>query len=142
MQKYIPVIRKIFSVVLLIAWILFIFGNSAESAEVSSIKSGAVVSFVGDIVSEKIIRKCAHVFEYTVLGLLLGLTTDSFHCINKIGLTISMVAGFLIASCDELIQLTQEGRSAQFSDVCIDFAGVVLGLIVLSGIRKVINKDL
>ena len=140
MKKYLPTIRKAISVLLLILWIMFIFGNSTQTADDSSVRSGAIAALFGNILSEHFIRKCAHLFEYTVLGFLIGFVKDSFVGKNKIGMYVSLASGFVIASCDELIQLTSEGRSAQFTDVCIDFAGVALGLLVFWGIEKVIKK--
>lgn len=38
--------------------------------------------------------------------------------------------GFAVACADEAIQLTSDGRSAQFSDVLLDFAGFAAGMLL------------
>ena len=40
------------------------------------------------------------------------------------------IAGTLYAATDDLHQLFVEGRSCEFRDVCIDSAGVVLGITI------------
>lgn len=132
--------RRVISITLLVIWTLFIFKNSSETAAVSSVRSGAITAFLGNIVSEKFIRKMAHLIEYAVLGFLICNVMHSFDYINKKGTIIALVSGFVIASADELIQLTSDGRSPQFSDVCIDFCGVLLGYIFLRIILILIMK--
>ena len=74
---------KIVSVLLVIVWMVMIFVMSNFPAEVSDEQSGVVVEVVKTVfkVSPKqpelfnnlttIVRKCAHAFEYFVLGILL-----------------------------------------------------------------------
>lgn len=136
-------VRRVISITLLILWIMFIFRNSSETAAVSSVKSRAITAFLKNIVSEKFIRKMAHLIEYTILGFLLSFTSDSCIGRNKRGTIITLVAGAIIPAIDEMIQLTSAGRSAQFSDVCLDFSGVVLGFVVFSvGMLILIRKKI
>jgi len=122
--------------VLTILWVCFIFGNSLDVPEVSSKKSGEIAGWFTGIITEHIIRKLAHLIEYTILGVLLALDVYFLKVINKIELIKILFSGFIIASIDELIQLTVEGRSSQFSDVCIDFLGVVLGTVAIILLMK------
>lgn len=81
------------------------------------------------------VRKTAHAMEYAVLGLL---TAGAF-----IGSRTSILAGILIPWCiasayaatDEIHQLFVPGRSGQVSDVLLDSAGVLAGLLVLAAVR-------
>ena len=122
--------RRVISITLLVIWTIFIFKNSMEPAVVSSEKSVAVTSFIGGMLSEKIVRKCAHIFEYAVLGTILGFIIKAFDKPVKNGTVFSLILGLIIAISDEAIQLTSAGRSAQFSDVCIDCCGVIIGLFL------------
>ena len=44
---------------------------------------------------------------------------------------LSLVVGFLIASCTEIIQIYIPGRVGAFKDVLIDFTGYVVGTIFI-----------
>lgn len=127
-------------VMLTILWVCFIFGNSSEVAEVSSQKSGAIAGWFSGIITERTIRKMAHLFEYGVLGILLSADVTAFLHINKKGIFTALSIGLIIAVVDEMIQLTADGRSAQISDVCIDFVGVVLGTTTILVIINFLNK--
>jgi VanZ family protein len=67
-----------------------------------------------------VLRKCAHVTEYAVLGLLLA---------RAIGREApAFVAGVLYAVSDELHQSFVRGRHASPVDVAIDSVGLLIGL--------------
>ena len=75
------------------------------------------LGFHGNIwILNRIVRKLAHLTEFTILG---GTV------IKTIGL------GMLIACLDEFIQLFSPGRSSQFSDILIDTVGIVIGILVV-----------
>lgn len=139
MNKKILIFRTI-STLALVLWIWFIFGNSAEVAEVSARKSGAIASWFVGIITERTIRKMAHLFEYTVLGILLSFNGKLYYKLNKLGTSIILVSGLCIASVDEMIQLTSSGRSAQISDVVLDFSGVIFGVLMLFFAMWIFNK--
>jgi VanZ family protein len=67
-----------------------------------------------------VLRKCAHITEYAVLGLLLA---------RAIGREApAFVAGVLYAVSDELHQSFVRGRHASPVDVAIDSVGLLIGL--------------
>jgi VanZ family protein len=69
-----------------------------------------------------VLRKCAHVTEYAVLGFLLA---------RAIGREApAFVAGVLYAASDELHQSFVRGRHASPIDVAIDSVGLLIGLAV------------
>ena len=86
-------------------------------------------------------RKLGHFSEYCVLGMLLTLTARRF-CKNRfqqaiphiIMRTIALPA--LLALCyaasDEFHQRFVAGRSCELRDVCIDFTGAALGIVVVT----------
>ncbi len=45
-------------------------------------------------------------------------------------ITVPMLAGVLTALTDETIQLFSEGRSSQVTDVWLDSAGVLVGILI------------
>lgn len=82
-----------------------------------------------------VIRKCAHLTEYAILGLLVwralhrsntGLPAWSW---PKVGGTLLVV--FLYAASDEFHQIFVPTRTAHFTDVLIDTTGAAIALLVL-----------
>jgi VanZ family protein len=87
------------------------------------------------------IRKCAHLTEYAVLGMLL------WRAIRKPRpndprpwswreALIAILIVFLYASTDEIHQIFVPTRTALVSDVFIDTSGAVLGMLVLWFVRR------
>jgi VanZ family protein len=80
-----------------------------------------------------IVRKCAHLGEYAVLGLLL-LRAAIFMTNLKPSLAILYmsvwVACLLVATTDEFHQTFVASRGASATDIMIDGAGAILGLLI------------
>ena len=115
---------------LLIANIAFIWGQSSlpgtQSQQISDEFLG-ILGFLNVLFGEKahlIVRKIAHVLEFTSLGVLLA---GSF----RHHLRDAALCGLLIACVDETIQLCSPGRASMIQDVWIDFAGVLAGIAAL-----------
>ena len=74
-----------------------------------------------------VLRKCAHVTEYAILGALLlralGRETPAF------------LAGLAYAASDEFHQHFVRGRHASPVDVAIDGVGVLIGIVIWLRIR-------
>ncbi len=121
-------------------WCLFIFIQSSLPGHVSAGESGTLTAILnkalffllGDKVlpvSELLLRKAAHFFEYFVLGALLygalysperkGLKTVAF----------SLLLGGLYAVTDEIHQYFVPERYMSAADVLIDSAGTLLGAL-------------
>ena len=142
--------KKTILLVITIMTAMFIFLNSAMSADDSSAESDFILmiteniaSFlhIHDILSETIIRKLAHFTEFAVLGLFLSLTVREF-CGTFKGQIFKILFLLLAAPvADETIQYFPVGRSAEVKDVLIDFFGAVTGLIVAAVICIVIEKQ-
>ena len=77
-----------------------------------------------------IVRKTAHVINFFILAFLHGMLF--FSCSRKNFHTVlsTLCMGFCGAVIDEATQLFVAGRSAQVSDVFVDFSGTVLGCIL------------
>jgi VanZ family protein len=73
---------------------------------------------------DEVLRKCAHVTEYAILGFLL---------LRAIGHEVpALLVGIAYAASDELHQHFVAGRHGSPVDVAIDTAGLVLGIFVVS----------
>ena len=85
-----------------------------------------------------IIRKCAHVGEYAVLGLLLlraaTLMTNSKRSIPILYLSVLVVC-LIVAAADEFHQTFVASRGASVWDIMIDSSGAILGLLIGSIFR-------
>ena len=113
-----------------------------QIADVSSAASGRALAFLRSVFTRldmpgvanrltmHIVRKLAHFCEYALEGFLLMLCLRVYtrHFVRHISWPI--LVGLLTALIDETIQMFSYGRSSQVTDVWIDFAGVMCGLLV------------
>lgn len=132
--------RVVFTLAL-IGCIWFIFSNSMAVADVSSVSSGRVLQLLQAVLRRlghpalaqrltmHIVRKMAHFCEYTLEGFLLMLCMRVYSRRPLRHITVPMLAGVLTALTDETIQLFSEGRSSQVTDVWLDSAGVLAGIL-------------
>lgn len=144
---------KIFRItitIMLVGWMILIFSLSAATATESSATSSGVIEFLAKIfiadfdefsVSEQesiieslqfIVRKAAHFTLYGVLGILAFLSVVTYTTVPFLLRTIISAAFCLLyAISDEIHQIFVPGRSGEMRDVCIDFAGSMLAILVL-----------
>ena len=129
---------RLFFTVCLVATLIFIFANSADTADISGGKSEDVVAFINSLlqkiavpvrVTEHIVRKAAHFSEYMLLGFWVWLTAWAYTVRPLRHLAWMLFFGLLIPVTDETLQLFVPGRAGQVSDVLIDFCGVLCGLL-------------
>ena len=121
--------------------IWFIFSNSMAVADVSSVSSGRVLQLLQAVLRRlgmpglaqrltmHLVRKLAHFCEYTREGFLLMLCMRVYSRRPLRHITVPMLAGVLTALTDETIQLFSQGRSSQVTDVWLDSAGVLAGIL-------------
>ena len=121
--------------------IWFIFSNSMAVADVSSVSSGRVLQLLQAVLRRlgmpglaqrltmHLVRKLAHFCEYLLEGFLLMLCVRVYSRRPLRHITVPMLAGVLTALTDETIQLFSEGRSSQVTDVWLDSAGVLAGIL-------------
>ena len=135
--------RKHCYAILCIFWMLVIFWFSAQVADDSQEMSDFFVRLLDalfslDIMKNEIIqdmtsflvRKAAHMSEYAILAILLGLTIREYK--KEPWLLLALTATAAYAATDEFHQLFVPGRSGQLKDVLIDTAGGALGLGLLA----------
>lgn len=123
-------------VALLILNLAVIWGSSLVPGEIS----GAFSRWVRDLLAavfglgsgdpeagHGLLRKLGHLTEFACLGTCLG------WLLSMLGKNIwlSLPCGFPVACLDETIQCFIPDRGPSFWDVCIDTAGLLLGLLLL-----------
>lgn len=129
----------------LVGTVCFIFSNSMKTANVSSGASGRVLLLLQKVLrhlghpglaarlTDHIVRKMAHFCEYALEGFFLLLVTGALAGRRRRllpYLSWPALLGVLTALTDETIQLFFDGRGSQVTDVWIDFAGVLTGMVV------------
>lgn len=77
-----------------------------------------------------VLRKAAHFYNFALVGTLVFCLCRLVEKDEKSTFLI-LFSGVLAAACDEFHQYFVPGRSAQVSDVLIDFSGVLFGAAVL-----------
>ena len=131
-------------------WMGLIFWFSSQTSTESSASSDSVLSFflrffrIDDMerilhtsalhrFCTYILRKSAHLFLYTVLGGLFCVNISQYASTQLQRVVLPLSLGVLYACTDELHQYFVPGRACQVIDVCIDTAGVLLGMLVILG---------
>lgn len=99
--------------------------------------TGAQYDDEGFLMLEKVLRKCAHVFEYAVLAVLIWALLFSIRWIAGI-LTygLALLGAFAVGMIDETNQMSVIGRTGTYKDVVVDMSGSVVVLIITLVIVK------
>lgn len=125
--------KKIIALMLPLVWMLLIFYFSAQTAEDSAELSGGIVAdliaFLNITLSEHFVRKAAHFSEYAMLGFL----TANAVRLNFSGSypRIAVLICAFYSVTDEFHQIFVPGRSCQLSDMLLDTAGSVFGILII-----------
>ena len=106
-----------------------------RTADLGRFRRRLIGNIAGNI--EYPIRKAAHMTEYAILGWLAFAFSGTFEKRQKVHYIAALGFAFCYASTDEFHQLFIPGRSGQFTDVCIDTAGAVIGLLLLAILLKI-----
>lgn len=120
--------------------VFFIWDNSLQNGGTSDGFSLIFAKWIAPIANKlgfygniwalnRIIRKLAHLTEFTILGGVLYVVLRRYIEYGTVVKTIGV--GVAIASFDEFIQLFSLGRSSQLSDVLIDTVGIIIGISVV-----------
>ena len=146
-HRILTVLRCLIPLLLTLLWLVFIYGNSLKTGEQSSEQSGKVHEVVNDVaqsvgiekpISEKAVRKSAHFLEFAVLGALVSFDLWAFRVVSsKKKIYISSLLSLcaipicaILASVDELLQKTSEGRGPSVIDVLIDTSGAATATLL------------
>lgn len=134
---------------LIVANTLFIWGNSALTAEISTAISDFVWRVLGWFFSGQnsgeasgtgLLRKLAHLTEFACLGFL----WCWYLLLGKRNPWLGLMPGLCTACVDEAIQYFVPGRGPRVTDVAIDVAGVSLGIgamLLIQSIKKWRNNQ-
>jgi len=145
--------KKMILWIFIILWmtVIFLF-SSQDSDESSKLSRGFLRKFILWFLPENIsqdtvdfleylLRKCAHMTEYAVLGILISIQLRLYQVFQaewkKIWTAVFLV--MLYAATDEFHQLFVGGRSGQFTDVLIDTCGGIAGTVILYLICRLKN---
>lgn len=120
--------------------VFFIWDNSLQNGGTSDGFSLIFAKWIAPIANKlgfygniwalnRIIRKLAHLTEFTILGGVLYVVLRRYIEYGTVVKTIGV--GIVITSLDEFIQLFSLGRSSQLSDVLIDTVGIIIGISVV-----------
>lgn len=123
--------------------IVFIFSNSLQPAEISGAVSGGMLRVINTwleshglvAISEQLLRKCAHLCEFGLLGVLLTAATFLLSTGDaKLLLppSLSTAIATAVAVCDETVQYFVPGRACLATDMLIDGIGAALGATAVS----------
>ena len=86
-----------------------------------------------------VVRKCAHVTEYAVLGLLLWRALCSVPALRTKPLMVFgavLVGCALFAASDEFHQMFVKSRTPSVHDVLLDIAGALFGLLIAASFAR------
>ena len=140
--------RLIGSSVLVVALLVFIWGNSAMPGQTSSQMSGWVGQLIRTLLpflpldtpeGMHVLRKLAHFSEFAALGFSLGWLFGMLRG-GRAWFLLPVGCGVAAACIDETIQIFSPGRHCSIVDVGIDASGVVTGLLVLVLLHLVAKK--
>ncbi len=125
-------------------WVMYIYSHSASTAPQSQAQSNSVVRIIIDIAERffgfvltaelcenmgRIVRKCAHMAIFFILGALLFVFIMSI-CKKKRPIC-ALISTAAFAAADEFHQMFTPGRGPSLRDVAIDTFGAMLGIFVL-----------
>ncbi len=132
-----------------ILWMLVIFLFSSQHATESSELSGSITEWVISLISKyplvdvlgedllhTLIRKCAHLTIYLILGVMVcrSFSNEGLSQCQRTIIALTICA--IYAATDEFHQLHIPGRSGQFTDVLIDSCGAFIGITSYNTILK------
>ena len=151
--------KKAFLIIMIIYYSSIIWSFSAQPAVESATESKSITSFLYDKISvyskkirimgkddfvrktDKIIRKCAHFILFFVFSIILYGYVNCFGRDDLVSVLTVLVAGVIVAGCDEIHQLFVEGRGGQLRDVLLDSSGVMAGGFLSSFIKNMLRRS-
>ena len=151
--------RSTISGILALVWMCVIFAFSAQTKEESSVVSQGfsyrIVNTTGLLLHlhideeqireianaiEGFVRKGAHMTEYAILAILIYVWLGRWQLSRRRMACTAAVLTMLYACSDEFHQLFVAGRAGRVSDVLVDSAGAVVGLVLFLFFKMCINK--
>lgn len=143
--------KRIFYAILVVMWMIVIFGFSSQNGEESQGTSDKITDRIVNVIMQNfenydyedlkdtvsfIVRKLAHFTAYFIGGILIFGFFSTFDLKMKNIILLTVIFGALYAISDEVHQFFVAERAAQVRDVFIDSFGVVVATIIRSTIVK------
>ena len=144
-KRAVLTILRCLAVVVCLSYVAWIFSNSLKTATVSSEQSGAVTdgvvqvfkwlapnSFWANASEEELellhahVREGAHFLEFALLGVLCSCVFFAFQG-KGVQAVFPFLGGLSVGVIDEILQLFSAGRAFEWTDIFIDFSGVLFG---------------
>lgn len=115
--------------------IAFIWLHSTVPGSESSAESGFFLSLIesvigSGVITEHILRKAAHFTEYMLLGMAACYDVRRLGARGLLSAVLPMYICLFTAVADESIQMFSAGRSSLLTDVWIDHAGSLTGIVL------------
>ena len=152
-------VKKIIYGLLIVLWLGLIFYFSHQTAEksenvtaglaseiVETVETGKAASPAEEAHWDKVgeiftpLRKCAQVFEFFVLGLLIINFVKEFKLSSKEIITSSLIASLFFGVADEFHQSFVVGRAGTLIDVGIDFLSSLVAVVIFMFVMKKLNE--
>ena len=142
--------KKIILWLLVISWMGLIFYFSSKNSEESTNQSQGLINKTNIVelykekendeepleMVDRVFRKIAHAFEYSVLAVLVCLALKEYNISIKVLLLLAILICFVYSCTDELHQLYVPGRSGDIRDVFIDNIGAAVGYLSFVLVRR------
>lgn len=114
--------------------------NAEESKALSDSLAQRLINFLGINIPKVILRKGAHFVEFAGLGLCLcnALYASFGHRLTPV---FALVGSVIYAISDEVHQIFSEGRACRITDVLIDSAGALSGIVIAFLVYKIIRRS-
>lgn len=138
---------SIILVLVIIATIAFIWGNSLESIAVSGQKSNRVLKAIAFILepifgkasaTDHFVRKIAHFIEFCWLGICVVLIPIVRDRLSLQSVINCMFFCLSVAVIDEALQIISE-RGSQVKDILLDFSGASSGILFVVILHWIVN---
>ena len=159
-RNWIRILTTLLTAAVMVMIFCFSTENAAESDQRSGVFSMLIIRMIHpdfdrmyaetqkeiyDAVQHAV-RKCAHFSEYLMLGFFMRLCLESWFGRKKRRpgrLMISAFgAGTVYACTDEAHQLLIEGRAGVWTDVLVDAAGVLTGVVLAAFLIRLIHRTI
>lgn len=126
---------------LAILWMAMMFFFSGQDGDTSSDLSRTVTEYIVSVIKPRnsseaffsihfFVRKTAHFTEYAILGVLWSLVLATYPRLKGSRGLIALIISILWAVLDEFHQSFVSGRTPAITDVCIDSAGALFGILI------------
>ena len=114
--------------------------NAEESKALSDSLAQRLINLLGINIPKVILRKGAHFVEFAGLGLCLcnALYASFGHRLTPV---FALVGSVIYAISDEVHQIFSEGRACRITDVLIDSAGALSGIVIAFLVYKIIRRS-